>query len=442
MPPVSAISLSNVSKKYRLYASPGDRLKESLNPFSPSRGAQEHWALRDVSLDVKEGETLGILGRNGAGKSTLLQIVTSVLSPSSGSVKVNGKISALLELGVGFAPDMTGRENVLAQALLMGMTRRDMLERLPAIEAFADIGSYIDQPVRTYSSGMFVRLAFAAAMSVDPDIVIIDEALAVGDAAFQEKCFRRLRELKEQGKTFLLVSHSAAMISQLCDRVAILESGVVDFVGSPRAGLIRYGEIMFGTHVSDESPSTVLGSFSGTAPIPVESPSGDVAWSHVDEGDVLHLCPGYNPAERRNRSCAAAIIDCRIPSQDTMTGRFIELNAQVDVFIKVRFLEDVPAPRVAISFQTPGGALAYGVNTRMQSLDLPPGVGGQVRTFRFSFVNRLAPGSYLVSLWLMAEEIAAPRRLDTRESVLAIESVGNASFNGLCDLSGRFSVVG
>ncbi len=441
MPSVSAISLTNVSKKYRLYASPADRLKESLNPFARNRGAQEHWALRDVSLDVKEGETLGILGRNGAGKSTLLQIVTSVLSPSSGSVTVNGKVSALLELGVGFAPDMTGRENVLAQALLMGSTRREMRERLPAIEAFADIGSYIDQPVRTYSSGMFVRLAFAVAMSVDPDIVIIDEALAVGDAAFQEKCFRRLRELKEQGKTFLLVSHSAAMISQLCDRVAILEGGMVDFVGSPRAGLIRYGEIMFGTHVSDESPSTVLGSFSDAAPIPVDLPSGDDAWAQTDEGDVLHLCPGYNPAERRNRSHAGEIIDCRISSKGTITGRFIELNAQVDVFLKVRFLDDVPAPRVAISFQTPEGVLVYGVNTRMQSLEVPPGAAGEARTFRFSFVNRLAPGSYLVSLWLMAEEIAAPLRLDTRESVLAIESVGNAPFNGLCDLTGRFSIV-
>ena len=191
-----AIRIENLSKKYRLFASPRARLKEALHPFG-KKYHREFWALKDVSFEVPKGQTLGILGRNGSGKSTLLQIIASVLQPTEGRVEVNGRVSAMLELGAGFNPEFTGRANVMFIGTLMGFSEADMRERLPAIEAFADIGEFIDQPVKTYSTGMFARLAFAAAINVDPDILVVDEILAVGDARFQQKCFRKFQEFQE-----------------------------------------------------------------------------------------------------------------------------------------------------------------------------------------------------------------------------------------------------
>jgi len=202
-----AISVTHVSKKFRLFASPRERLVEALHPLR-KQYHREFWALREVSFDVMKGEIIGVLGRNGSGKSTLLQIICEVMQATTGSVQVNGKISALLELGAGFNPEFSGRENVILNGAIMGFSRSEMIERMPAIEAFAEIGEHFDQPVKTYSSGMFVRVAFAAAIHVDPEILIIDEALSVGDAAFQHRCFQRIREFVEQGKTILFVSHS------------------------------------------------------------------------------------------------------------------------------------------------------------------------------------------------------------------------------------------
>ena len=221
-----AISVKNLTKTYRIFGHPGDRIKQALT-FGKMRFHREFNAVKDVSFEIKKGATVGIIGRNGSGKSTLLQLISGILTPTAGTVEVNGRISALLELGAGFNPEFTGSENIYFQGALMGLNKSEMDSRFHEIVKFAGIGEFIDQPVRTYSSGMFVRLAFAVATSVDAEIILIDEAMAVGDVAFQSRCFGRIRQLKEKGVTFLLVSHSMAQILNNADSALLVDCGSV-----------------------------------------------------------------------------------------------------------------------------------------------------------------------------------------------------------------------
>ena len=239
----TAISVKNLSKSYRMYPSPAERLKEMLHPFG-KKYHRDFWALRDISFEVKKGECIGIIGRNGSGKSTLLQLLCGVLPPTEGEVKVNGRISALLELGAGFNPEFSGRENVYMNGALMGFTKEEMDDRFDAIAGFADIGDFIEQPVRTYSSGMYVRLAFACAVNVDPDILIVDEALAVGDIRFQQRCYAKFESFRESGKTILFVSHSLDSIKMYCSRAALLDGGRVIEEGQPKEVVNKYLKIM------------------------------------------------------------------------------------------------------------------------------------------------------------------------------------------------------
>ena len=220
-----AISINHLSKVYKLYDKPVDRLKESLG-LTKQKKYREHYALRDVSFQVKRGETVGIIGTNGSGKSTILKIITGVLNPTQGEVQVNGRISALLELGAGFNMEYSGLENVYLNGTMIGFTREEIDKKLDDILAFADIGDFIHQPVKTYSSGMFVRLAFAVAINIEPEILIVDEALSVGDVFFQAKCYKKFEDFKKMGKTILFVSHDLGSISKYCDRVVLLDKGV------------------------------------------------------------------------------------------------------------------------------------------------------------------------------------------------------------------------
>lgn len=229
-----AISVKNLTKTYRLFNHPGDRIKQALT-FGCVKFHKEFTALKDVSFDIKKGETVGIIGRNGSGKSTLLQLICGILKPTSGSVTVNGRISALLELGSGFNPEFTGRENIYFQGAIMGFSQQEMDTRIEDIIAFADIGEFVDQPVRAYSSGMFLRMAFAVAVNVDPEILVIDEALAVGDPGFRSRCFHRIGELRNIGCTILFVSHAMEQIINLCGRVLLLEKGELRMYGEPDA---------------------------------------------------------------------------------------------------------------------------------------------------------------------------------------------------------------
>jgi lipopolysaccharide transport system ATP-binding protein len=241
--PELAISLKNVSKCFKRYRHPADRLKEILLP-GKSR-AEEFWALRDINLEVPKGQTLGIVGRNGSGKSTLLQIVAGTLGATEGEVKVNGRISALLELGSGFNPEFTGRQNVFFNGQLLGLKHREIEERFDEIAAFADIGDFIEQPVKTYSSGMFVRLAFAVATSVEPDILIVDEALSVGDEAFQRKCFARIQTIQDRGGTILFVSHAASAVIELCNAAVLMDRGELLLSHKPKLVIDKYHKLIY-----------------------------------------------------------------------------------------------------------------------------------------------------------------------------------------------------
>ena len=247
-----AIRVSNLSKCYQIYNNPHDRLKQFLVPRlqrllgnSPAQYYREFWALKNVSFEIGKGETVGIVGRNGSGKSTLLQVICGTLTPNSGLVEVRGRIAALLELGSGFNPEFTGRENVYMNAAVLGLTIGEIDARFDAVVAFADIGDFIDQPVKTYSSGMVVRLAFAVAINVDPEILVIDEALAVGDELFQRKCFSRIEAIKNSGTTILFVSHSGGIIVELCDRAILMDGGERLAVGSPKLIVGRYQKLLY-----------------------------------------------------------------------------------------------------------------------------------------------------------------------------------------------------
>ena len=245
-----AVSLKNISKKFRLFESPKDRLKEALHPFK-KKYHKEFWALKDISFDVPKGKTLGIIGRNGSGKSALLQIICGVLQPTTGSVTVNGRISALLELGADFSPEFTGRENVLMKGIRTGLSKAEMIERLPEIEAFADIGEFINYPLKTYSSGMFVRLAFATAINIDPEVLIVDEALAVGDVKFQYKCYQKFIEFQKAGKTIIFVTHDIQAVLKHCDKAILLENGSAIDYGNPVTVTTYYVDLLFSGKISE-----------------------------------------------------------------------------------------------------------------------------------------------------------------------------------------------
>ena len=238
-----AIKVSHLSKVYKLYDKPIDRLKESLHPLK-KRYHKEFYALNDVSFEIKKGETVGIIGKNGAGKSTLLKIITGVLTPSSGHVHVNGRIASLLELGAGFNPEYTGIENIYLQGTLMGYSKEEMDVKIDEILAFADIGDFVYQPVKSYSSGMFARLAFSVAINVDPDILIVDEALSVGDMAFQNKCIRKMEEIGKKGITILFVSHDTQTINKFCSQAIWLHAGIIKEKGIPLTLLENYMSFM------------------------------------------------------------------------------------------------------------------------------------------------------------------------------------------------------
>jgi len=239
-----AISVKEVTKTYKLYDSHADRVKEAFHPLW-KKYHRPFNALTDVSFDVNKGETLGIIGRNGSGKSTLLQIICGILQPTSGSVEVNGRISALLELGAGFNPEFTGRQNVYINGSILGLIHEEIENRFDEIATFADIGGFIDQPVKSYSSGMVVRLAFAVAISIEPDILIVDEALAVGDEAFQRKCFARIKQIQERGGTILFVSHGAGTIIELCNKALLIDQGELLIGGSPKQMVSHYHKMIF-----------------------------------------------------------------------------------------------------------------------------------------------------------------------------------------------------
>jgi ABC-type polysaccharide/polyol phosphate transport system ATPase subunit len=378
-----AISARNLTKAYRIYSHPLHRVMHKLG-VPGLRGYRQIEALTDVSFDIRKGEAVGIIGRNGSGKSTLLQIISGILKPTSGSIAVNGRISALLELGAGFNPEFTGRENVYFHGALTGLTKQAMNARFDDIVAFADIGEFIDQPVRTYSSGMFVRLAFAVAVHVDPDILVVDEALAVGDARFQARSVDRMRQLMQRGIAVLMVSHDIPSLKALCDRVVELDHGRVARLGAS-------GE------VCDAYIVEQLVAFAPIAPAPIAREVGEGADLTIVSAELLD--------ERGRRSTTAQFGDFVTLRITLAVHRNVE-RATLAFYIKDRHRIEV-----------------LGTNTDYEGLALPELLAQTSYEVAFRYRNGLRGGHYSVTVLAACPDIPGKDYLDWREDLLSFESM-------------------
>ncbi|MCI9149316.1 MAG: ABC transporter ATP-binding protein [Lachnospiraceae bacterium] len=378
-----AIRIDNVSKLYKLYDKPMDRLKESLG-FSKKKRYKEHYALSNVSFDVKKGETVGIIGTNGAGKSTILKIITGVLNPTSGNVQINGRISALLELGAGFNMEYTGIENIYLNGTMIGFSREEISQKLDDILAFADIGDFVNQPVKTYSSGMFVRLAFAVAINIEPEILIVDEALSVGDVFFQAKCFHKFEEFKDMGKTILFVSHDMSSIQRYCDRVILLNKGRKAAEDDSKTVIDLYKKLL----VSPEGEAVSLAE-TGTEPNTeaVAEPEGE--WK-----DNFAINPDYIEYGEKK----AEIIDFAIVNEMGGCSNVVEEGKEFSVRMKIRFQEDIADPIFAFTIKNVRGVEIAGTNTMYENVNLGTCHAGEVKQVEFRQRAMLAAGEYLLSL--------------------------------------------
>lgn len=438
----SVIAIDNVGKKFRLFSSPKDRLTEALHPFR-KQYHKEFWALRDVSFQVGLGEIVGILGRNGSGKSTLLQIICGVMQPTSGSVTVNGRISALLELGAGFNPEFTGRENVILNGAIHGFSRQQMLDRMDQIESFADIDEFFDQPIKLYSSGMFVRVAFAAAIHVDPEILIVDEALAVGDAKFQHKCYSKLESFRAAGKTILLVTHDISQITSRCDRAVLIDHGRVLMDGSPRDVVDKYVELLFSDQAveaaveADEIAATLENENART-----ENNIGSRVLFHSNSR--LENRHTYYKDEARYGDCTAEILDCAIEMNGIVDPPQLNCGGELAINLKVKFHRQM-LPMFGFAIKTISGVELYGSNTFMQQILVPMAAAGDVQIARFSFFASLQPGEYFLDLGVAeCDGTNGGVAADVRRSAVMIRLVASGKkpkFDGLFNLSPRFEIV-
>ncbi len=367
--------MSHLTKMYKLYDKPSDRLKEALG-LTRKKLYREHYALHDVNFDIREGECVGIIGTNGSGKSTILKIITGVLTPTEGEVKVNGRISALLELGAGFNMEYSGLENVYLNGTMIGFSKEEIDARLDDILDFADIGDFIHQPVKTYSSGMFVRLAFAVAINIDPEILVVDEALSVGDVFFQAKCYHKFEEFKKQGKTILFVSHDLSSVSKYCDRVILLNKGVKLDEGSPKQMVDIYKQLLVGQD-------------------PVKQQEESKASSKEEKKDEGNFQANPNMLEYGNRM--AEIIDFEVVDDRGIRSNTIEKGSSFQIRMRVRFNEDIQEPIMAYTFKNIRGTEITGTNTMFEKAQVEKSGRGNVCTVTFTQEMNLQGGEYLLS---------------------------------------------
>jgi lipopolysaccharide transport system ATP-binding protein len=425
------ISAKNLTKIYRLYSNPMHRVRQALD-FTGRKYYQEFSALNDVSFDIHKGETIGIVGRNGSGKSTLLQLMCGIRKPSSGFVRVNGRVSALLELGAGFHPEFTGRENVYMQGAIMGMSREEMDRRFSDIEAFADIGIFIEQAVKTYSSGMFLRLAFAVAVSVDPDILVVDEALAVGDSRFQSKCFRRLEMMKNAGTTILMVSHSLEQITRLCDTVLLLDGGRLVDKGDPGTMVNQYLNLLFGGTLANHSQKMA----------PTKRIDHLANFNDDDIQERYHLRPAYNPNEYRWGNRSAMILDFLIQADNKDHVACVGCKTStIVVGLKVFFRREVSRPIFGLVVKTKDGTNLCSINSVGQTEISGPRKPNELVFLYFTLTPNLAPGDYFISVGVAddgGEEIVP---LDRRYDSIHLNVVGQTSQTGVVNMSPELRIA-
>lgn len=362
-----AIDVKDVKKVYKLYDRLRDRMYDALG-FRKNK-YKLHYALNGVNLNIYKGETVGIIGTNGSGKSTILKIITGVLSPSEGEVKVNGRISALLELGAGFNQEYNGIENIYLNGTMMGFSEKEIDAKLPAILEFADIGEYVYQPVKTYSSGMFVRLAFAVAINIEPEILIVDEALSVGDVFFQAKCYHKFEEFKEMGKTIVFVSHDLNSISKYCDRVFLLNKGNLLGEGSPKEMIDAYKRVLVGQYEEDGK-----------------------------EVPAAQLEEGTNPDIQEYGNMQARIVDYYVTDEKGLRTLAVLKGSEYTLHMKVQINEEIPAPIFCYSLKNVQGTEITGTNSMIERSFLDSVKPGQVKEITFTQRMTLQGGEYLVSL--------------------------------------------
>lgn len=422
---VPAVAVAKVGKCYRIFRLPQDRLWQALYRGRRKFYAEFH-AVHDISFNIQKGEVVGILGRNGSGKSTLLQMIAGTLQPTSGSIVTQGRLAALLELGAGFSPDFSGIDNAKLSASILGLSDAEIAARLPDILSFADIGDHIHQPVKTYSSGMYVRLAFAVAACVEPDILIIDEALAVGDVKFQAKCFRRFEELVASGKTIIFVTHSVEQVVRHCTRALLIESGRLIDDGEPRAIANRYLDLMVGGASAQK-----MSKHAGINSQPLQS--------------MLEARAGYSSSEYRWGEGRARIVDAMLTLSDEAlhTNQFCTAD-EIDLRLLVEFDAPCQAPIVGFFVKTPDGVTVYGNHSR----NLLPAFGtcsieeGQRIEVVFSCVLNLGPGSYILSLGVAEDVYGEVVPLDRRYDVMQFDVISYSGAVGLSDLAASCRIVG
>lgn len=391
-----AIVVEGVAKRFDIFEHPRDQLKQFFLPrlrrwfgFAPKQYFREFWALRDVFMDVRKGESCGIVGLNGSGKSTLLQIITGTLEPTVGKVTVHGRIAALLELGSGFNPEFTGRENVYMNGALLGFSRAQVDAKFAGIEAFADIGEHFDQPMLTYSSGMQMRVAFAVATAFDPDILIIDEALAVGDAYFQQKCFHRIERFKEAGGTLLFVSHDANTVKQLCDKVVLLSHGALLAQGVPKTIIDLYeGLVAKKTDMSEQEVSVSQGDA-------VYIPHANDA---EDDEELVDASATWTKATTITTNQDAALVDFRMLDESGRRVVHLESEKPLTIAYRIRLNKDFERPAFGLIVRDRTGRSVFETSTYAMRLPDQPMAKGSHALVRFQFDFNLRAGQYSFSV--------------------------------------------
>jgi len=415
----NAIVVKNLNKVYHLYDNPKDRLKEALNPFKKSYH-HDFYALKDVSFEIKKGETVGIIGKNGAGKSTLLKIITGVLTPTSGEVHVDGKIASLLELGAGFNPEMTGMENIYLNGTIMGFSKEEMDEKVDAILAFADIGEFIDQPVKMYSSGMFARLAFSVAIAVDPDVLIVDEALSVGDMAFQMKCFKKFEDLQQQNKTILFVTHALDTVIRYCNRSIVIEHGEKVADTDSKDGVDIFKKILTGNFSTSEDEIVQKNSYNTDKSLKNEI--------KINE-DALEY--GNNKAK---------IIDFCIFDSDGKPNTVLDFNADFSIYMRVKFFEDIENPIFAFTFKDAKGLEITGTNTMVKHIMTGSYKAGDEAKVTFKQKANIQMGTYALSLGCVDVNEDGIEVFCRLYDVVFFDVVGSVQMVGFYDLFSELAV--
>ena len=383
-----AIAVQNVCKIYKLYDKPMDRLKEALG-LTRNVKHREHFALNNVNFQVKQGECVGIIGTNGSGKSTILKIITGVLNPTSGAVTVNGRISALLELGAGFNQEYSGMENIYLNGTMNGFSNAEIDAKLQDILDFADIGDYVHQPVKTYSSGMFVRLAFSVAINIEPEILIVDEALSVGDVFFQAKCYHKFEEFKKMGKTIMIVSHDLSSIAKYCDRVILLNQGVKLGEGSPKEMIDDFKRVLVGQYELPEQKSEQ--SLLNDAEVQEAVHTKAAVQKRAREGNA------ENTKTLEYGTREAEIEEIYIVDDRGVRTNAILKGMEFGIYMKVRFHQDLPAPIFAFSIKTAKWTEITGTNTLFEKAFLESVSAGSEKLVSFTQKMSLQGGEYLIS---------------------------------------------